>query len=193
MLLYEEGSLFKAHRDTEKAPGMFATLVVMLPSEHEGGDVLVQLGNRKKTLKASESNEFHCSFLAWRDDAEDETEHEWSLTSLFALEGYLVARNINIERGDIVQAEMFDDGAPDDEEEDDEGWTGNEGGTVTQFYRRTCLVLVPGQRLSKFFCDATSVEFKDWTQALLCRIDNHDNAKRAEHKLLKIVSLVTGS
>lgn len=28
---------------TEKAPGMFATLVIAMPSEHTGGDVVVQL------------------------------------------------------------------------------------------------------------------------------------------------------
>ncbi len=30
------------HRDTEKVPGMFATLVIMLPSEHEGGDLIAR-------------------------------------------------------------------------------------------------------------------------------------------------------
>jgi hypothetical protein len=37
LLIYEEGSFFTAHRDTEKIPNMFATLVVNLPSEREGG------------------------------------------------------------------------------------------------------------------------------------------------------------
>src|SRR3954463_3741280 len=37
-LLYEEGSFFIGHRDTEKAPGMFATLVVALPSSFAGGE-----------------------------------------------------------------------------------------------------------------------------------------------------------
>ena len=50
LLLYEEGGFFKTHRDTEKAPGMFATLVIMLPSAHEGGEVVVRLGKEKRTL-----------------------------------------------------------------------------------------------------------------------------------------------
>ena len=32
LLLYEEGGFYKKHRDTEKAKGMFATLVIQLPS-----------------------------------------------------------------------------------------------------------------------------------------------------------------
>ena len=35
MLLYQQGDHFVPHRDTEKAPGMFATMTVLLPSQHE--------------------------------------------------------------------------------------------------------------------------------------------------------------
>lgn len=35
MLLYQEGDHFAPHRDTEKAPGMFATMTLLLPSQHE--------------------------------------------------------------------------------------------------------------------------------------------------------------
>ncbi|KAL8967453.1 MAG: hypothetical protein Q9183_002912 [Haloplaca sp. 2 TL-2023] len=65
LLLYEEGDCSKMHRHTEKAPGTFATLVIMLPSEHQGGDVVVQFGKEKRTLSSPESNEFTYSFLAW--------------------------------------------------------------------------------------------------------------------------------
>lgn len=41
MLLYEEGGHFKRHRDTEKEPGMFGSLLVQLPAEHEGGALVV--------------------------------------------------------------------------------------------------------------------------------------------------------
>jgi hypothetical protein len=37
LLIYENGSFFKPHRDTEKTKGMFATLIVCLPSRHTGG------------------------------------------------------------------------------------------------------------------------------------------------------------
>ncbi len=37
LLLYEEGGHFKLHRDSEKVQGMFATLVVQLPTTFKGG------------------------------------------------------------------------------------------------------------------------------------------------------------
>lgn len=42
LLVYEEGGFFLDHRDTEKLPGMFATLVLALPTEFEGGALLVR-------------------------------------------------------------------------------------------------------------------------------------------------------
>lgn len=53
LLVYDEGSFFVEHRDTEKAPGMFATLVVVLPSEHEGGELIVRHQGREETLDLS--------------------------------------------------------------------------------------------------------------------------------------------
>ena len=38
LLIYDKGSFFVSHRDTEKVPGMFATLVLALPSQSEGGE-----------------------------------------------------------------------------------------------------------------------------------------------------------
>ena len=42
MVLYEDGGFFKAHKDTEKEPGMFATLVVQLPAKHDEGKLVVR-------------------------------------------------------------------------------------------------------------------------------------------------------
>ncbi len=50
LLLYGEGGFFVGHRDTEKAPGMFATLVVVLPSLHEGGDLVVRHAGQEARL-----------------------------------------------------------------------------------------------------------------------------------------------
>jgi predicted 2-oxoglutarate/Fe(II)-dependent dioxygenase YbiX len=41
LLVYEEGSFFLAHQDTEKEDGMVATLVVALPSTHQGGELTI--------------------------------------------------------------------------------------------------------------------------------------------------------
>jgi hypothetical protein len=40
-LFYPEGSFFKPHVDTEKERGMFATMVVQLPSQYAGGELRV--------------------------------------------------------------------------------------------------------------------------------------------------------
>src|SRR5258708_39671478 len=39
VLVYDRGGFFLAHRDTEKADGMFGTLVVTLPSQYHGRDL----------------------------------------------------------------------------------------------------------------------------------------------------------
>ena len=53
---------------TEKAPGMFATLVIALPAEHTGGDVIVQLRNEKRTLSTQKKCDFGYEYLAWYAD-----------------------------------------------------------------------------------------------------------------------------
>jgi predicted 2-oxoglutarate/Fe(II)-dependent dioxygenase YbiX len=50
LLVYDEGSFFVSHRDTEKAPGMFATLVIVLPSLYTGGEFLVRHRDREVRL-----------------------------------------------------------------------------------------------------------------------------------------------
>ena len=50
LLVYDEGGFFIGHRDTEKAPGMFATLVVVLPSSFAGGELVVRHKGREARL-----------------------------------------------------------------------------------------------------------------------------------------------
>jgi hypothetical protein len=50
LLIYDQGSFFVSHRDTEKAPGMFATLVVVLPSVSTGGELVVRHKGREVSL-----------------------------------------------------------------------------------------------------------------------------------------------
>lgn len=47
---------------------MFATLVIALPSEHTGGDVLVQFRDEEQTLKTQGLCDFGYSYLAWYAD-----------------------------------------------------------------------------------------------------------------------------
>ena len=42
LVLYEEGGGFDWHQDTEKSKGMFGSLVIHLPSYHEGGELFIE-------------------------------------------------------------------------------------------------------------------------------------------------------
>jgi hypothetical protein len=68
LLLYEEGCVFKPHRDTEKLPGMIATLVLSLPSKHSGGVVQVSHGGETRELDTASNSEFDMTALAWYAD-----------------------------------------------------------------------------------------------------------------------------
>ena len=41
LLLYEAGSFFLRHQDSEKEDGMVATLAITLPSAHQGGELTI--------------------------------------------------------------------------------------------------------------------------------------------------------
>ncbi len=45
LLIYEPGGFFAAHQDSEKLPGMFGTLLIGLPSPHEGGTIELHPGD----------------------------------------------------------------------------------------------------------------------------------------------------
>ncbi|KUJ09541.1 uncharacterized protein LY89DRAFT_787848 [Mollisia scopiformis] len=72
LLLYDEGAMFKPHQDSEKAPRMFATLVIALPSKHEGGEVHVTHAGKTKIFATSTFSEFDASYLAWFSDVTHE-------------------------------------------------------------------------------------------------------------------------
>ncbi|TAQ83888.1 hypothetical protein B7494_g7785 [Chlorociboria aeruginascens] len=69
LLLYEEGAMFKPHQDSEKAPHMFGTMVIALPSKHEGGEVH---GSETKLFETSKYSDFDFSYLAWYSDVTHE-------------------------------------------------------------------------------------------------------------------------
>jgi len=47
LLIYESGQFFKPHQDSEKLDGMVASLVVVLPCAHVGGDLRIHMGEEK--------------------------------------------------------------------------------------------------------------------------------------------------
>ena len=63
LLLYQKGGHFDFHRDTEKERGMFATLVVQLPSHFSGGEFVVRHGGVEKTYTLG-SDDSSCSQLS---------------------------------------------------------------------------------------------------------------------------------
>ncbi|KAF9044406.1 hypothetical protein BJ165DRAFT_198051 [Panaeolus papilionaceus] len=68
LLLYQKGSHFLPHQDTAKANGMFATIIIVLPSAFRGGEVHVTRAGRTTVLDVSQSSNFGTSVLAWYTD-----------------------------------------------------------------------------------------------------------------------------
>ena len=50
LLVYETGGFFSSHRDTEKVDGMVATLVISLPVEGKGGELVVRHKDRETVI-----------------------------------------------------------------------------------------------------------------------------------------------
>ncbi|KUF88669.1 hypothetical protein AM588_10003763 [Phytophthora nicotianae] len=63
MLVYGEGGHFVKHQDTEKEDGMVATLVVQLPSLHEGGNLVVYRGGEVNYCDAFGKKEGTAEYL----------------------------------------------------------------------------------------------------------------------------------
>ena len=72
LLVYETGGLFRPHRDTEKADGMFGTLVVVLPSAHGGGELIIRHGTREVSVNLSSPDVSELRFAAFYADCEHE-------------------------------------------------------------------------------------------------------------------------
>ena len=68
LLIYDEGSFFVGHRDTEKAPGMFATLVLALPSLSSGGELVVRHKGREVRLDLASDEPSEMAFAAFYAD-----------------------------------------------------------------------------------------------------------------------------
>lgn len=62
LLIYGPGQFFKPHQDTERHPGMVATLVLVWPSAHIGGELRVVLGDEEGRLA---SQHLHLPELRW--------------------------------------------------------------------------------------------------------------------------------
>ncbi|KAJ6457231.1 hypothetical protein C8R45DRAFT_844321 [Mycena sanguinolenta] len=80
LLLYETGSHFchwpvscaEIGFNTEKEPGMFATVIIILPSEYTGGQVRVSHGTKKATFDTAGSSATSFTLLTWYMDVKHE-------------------------------------------------------------------------------------------------------------------------
>ena len=75
LVYYEKGGHLVSHHDTEKAPGMFATLVIQLPAGHKGGALVVSHKGETKVFDFqddSRDNFFYTAFFA-------DCEHKFSV------------------------------------------------------------------------------------------------------------------
>ena len=68
LLLYEAGGFFVGHRDTEKLPGMFGTLVIVLPSLFAGGGLVVRHKDREVQLDLHRDDPAEAGFAAFYAD-----------------------------------------------------------------------------------------------------------------------------
>jgi len=68
LLVYDTGGFFVDHRDTEKAAGMFATMVLTLPSPHDGGELIVKHLGRETVLDLRPDESSEIGFAAFYAD-----------------------------------------------------------------------------------------------------------------------------
>ncbi len=74
LLLYEKGSFFLPHRDSEKLDRMVATLVIVLPSRFKGGELIVRHEGQEQTIDftSDDNDPFRVHFAAFYADCEHE-------------------------------------------------------------------------------------------------------------------------
>ena len=72
LLVYDPCGFFLPHRDSEKAPGMFGTLLIQLPSLHTGGELRIRHGSREARIDLSGTDCSELGFAAFYADCEHE-------------------------------------------------------------------------------------------------------------------------
>ncbi|MHB8898585.1 MAG: 2OG-Fe(II) oxygenase family protein [Thermoguttaceae bacterium] len=83
LLLYEKGGFFLPHRDGEKLDRMVATLAIVLPSVHEGGELIVShAGQRHEITFPGAASGHELSYAAFYADCQHEV---WPVKSGFRL------------------------------------------------------------------------------------------------------------
>ncbi len=68
LLIYDTGSFFVPHRDTEKVTGMFATLVVVLPCDYSGGELIIRHRGQEAHVDLHRDEPAEAAFAAFYAD-----------------------------------------------------------------------------------------------------------------------------
>ncbi|CAP61006.1 uncharacterized protein PODANS_2_14040 [Podospora anserina S mat+] len=112
MLIYEKGALFKPHTDTEKIPGMFGTIVICLPSAHEGGDVVATHCGQPQGLQNVRSRTIVHLLVFGRDTRGSTCHLRLSLSVYHILEYEYTEANVSLtalKNRDSAQARVLKD------------------------------------------------------------------------------------
>jgi hypothetical protein len=88
LLIYAPGQFFKPHQDTEKHPGMVATLVLIWPSPHIGGTLRVEHGSQQAELVSQQLQAPDLRWFAFYADCRHEV--------LPVVEGWRVALTFDL-------------------------------------------------------------------------------------------------
>lgn len=72
LLIYEPGGFFAPHRDTEKADGMVATLVISLPVPGAGGELVIRHRGRETVVDMTTDEPSELVYAAFYADCEHE-------------------------------------------------------------------------------------------------------------------------
>jgi hypothetical protein len=73
LLIYQKGDFFLSHKDSEKEQGMFGTLIIGLPSNHTGGELVVKFDGSQAIIDFSDPvSSYQIPFAAFYADCEHE-------------------------------------------------------------------------------------------------------------------------
>jgi hypothetical protein len=73
LLIYEKGDFFLPHKDSEKEKGMFGTLVIGLPSNHSGGELVVSFEGVEEVVSfVPGSDDYKITYAAFYADCDHE-------------------------------------------------------------------------------------------------------------------------
>lgn len=106
LLVYEPGGFFLDHRDTEKCPGMFGTLIIAPPGIFEGGELVVRHREREARLDLKSSDPAEAWFAAFYADCRHEVRPVES--------GYRLVLIYNLRKsgaGDTPEPPLYDEEA----------------------------------------------------------------------------------